>query len=153
MLMFHLWYRETPACLNVRHLLGVCEDKFVDNFITLAQQYGNGRLVRRTLLHNIDNALCPLNKHNNVFCCKPVSLKKLLKRDCLWNTVQNVLRWIIDTVNMTVHFLPHRAERLAIFLESIYTHWLEVKTCQKVAQSFRRAAINGSGTAGRPSFV
>ncbi|KAK1732369.1 hypothetical protein QTG54_016948 [Skeletonema marinoi] len=94
-------------------------DVFVDDFVALAQQCGNSRRVRRTLLHAIDDVLRPLDKFDEVQRREPVSMKKLKQGDCSWGTIKNVLGWIIDTVSMTVHLPLHRAERLAEILASI----------------------------------
>ena len=57
-------------------------DVFVDNFIGLAQQTGNSREVRQTLLHAIDDVLHPMDAHDNPHRREPVSLKKLRQGDC-----------------------------------------------------------------------
>ena len=61
---------------------------FVDNFIRIVQLHRNDRQVRQTLMHAIDDVLRPLDKDNNVYCCKLVSLKKLHKGDCSWGTIK-----------------------------------------------------------------
>ena len=94
-------------------------DVFVDDFVALAQQSGNSRRVRRTLMHAIDSVLRPLDTNDDTTRREPVSMKKLLMGDCSWGTIKNVLGWIIDTVSMTVHLPLHRAERLAEILSSI----------------------------------
>ena len=94
-------------------------DVFVDDFVALAQQSGNSRRVRRTLLHAIDDVLRPIDKLDSPQRREPVSLKKLKQGDCSWGTIKNVLGWIVDTVAMTVHLPLHRAERLAEILASI----------------------------------
>ena len=92
---------QQSPCLPTRTTPVAYVEVFVDNFVGLAQQCGNGRRVRQTLLHNIDNVLRPLDKDDIVYWRKPVFLKKLLKGDCLWDMIKNVLEWVIDTVNMT----------------------------------------------------
>ena len=32
----------------------------------------------------------------------PISVKKLKKGDCSWTTLETMLGWILDTVNMTI---------------------------------------------------
>ena len=103
---------------------------FVDDFISLAQDAGGGkkggrrgesntRRVRRLLLHGIDAVFRLLNKGDSVHRREPVSLKKLRKGDCSWATVKEVLGWIINTVDMTLHLPPRRVERLGEILASL----------------------------------
>ncbi|EJK61126.1 hypothetical protein THAOC_18432, partial [Thalassiosira oceanica] len=54
-------------------------DVFVDDFVALAQQPGNGRRVRRILMHAIDDVFRPLDELDDEFRREPISLKKLLK--------------------------------------------------------------------------
>ena len=71
------------------------------------------------MLHAIDSIIRPLSPDDNPHRREPVSLKKLRQGDCSWSTLKVMLGWIIDTVSMTVHLPPHRAERLAEILASI----------------------------------
>ena len=80
-------------------------DVFVDDFIGLAQDPHLPR-VRRTLLHTIDHVLRPVSPTDSPFRREPVSLKKLRKGDCSWDTVKVVLGWVVDTINMTIHLPP-----------------------------------------------
>ena len=91
---------------------------FVDDFVSLGQE-PNIRRVRKTLLHSIDHVFRPLTVDDSPFRREPVSLKKLRKGDCSWDTIKLVLGWIIDTVSMTIHLPPHRVERLWEILDSI----------------------------------
>ncbi len=70
-------------------------------------------------------------------------MKKLLKGDCLWGTIKNVLGWVIDTVSMTIHLPQHRAERLAAILASIpiTQKRMSVKKWHKVLGKLRLMAI------------
>jgi hypothetical protein len=106
-------------CLPTRFQPVSYVDVFVDDFVGLAQQSGNSRRVRRTLLHAIDDVLRPIDGKDGPQRREPVSLKKLKQGDCSWGTIKNVLGWIVDTVAMTVHLPLHRAERLAEILASI----------------------------------
>ena len=102
-------------------------DIFVDDFVGLAQQYhpnvvnSNARRVRRILLHAIDDVIRPLEEQDNPFRKEPVSLKKLKGGDCSWGTIKEVLGWVIDSVNMTIHLPQRRVDRLAEILNSIPT--------------------------------
>ena len=93
-------------------------DIFVDDFISLAQQ-PNLHRVRRTLLHTTDHVFRPLSAEDSAFRSEPVSLKKLRKGDCSCDTAKTTLEWVVDTVNLTIHLLPHRIERLWEILDSI----------------------------------
>ena len=46
------------------------------------------------------------------------SMKKLEQGDCSWGTIKEVLGWIIDTVNMTIHLPDRRVEQLASTLDA-----------------------------------
>jgi hypothetical protein len=93
-------------------------DVFVDDFVSLGQS-PNTRRVRKTLLHSIDHVFRPVTDDDSPFRREPVSLKKLRKGDCSWDTVKLVLGWIVDTVSMTIHLPPHRIDRLWEILNSI----------------------------------
>ena len=93
-------------------------DIFVDDFVSLAQD-PNLQRVRRTLLHTVDDVFRPLTKGDSIFRQEPVSLKKLRKGDCSWDTVKLVLGWVIDTINFTIHLPPHRVTRLWEILDGI----------------------------------
>ena len=121
---------ERDPCLPTRGgPLGTI-DVFVDDFIALAQDHkggkgrrrkrpANSRRVRRLLLHGIDDVFRPLEEADGPHRREPVSLKKLRKGDCSWSTVKEVLGWVIDTVNMTLHLPARRVERLGEILSSI----------------------------------
>jgi hypothetical protein len=134
--------RRDPSLPRRRDPVGYI-DVFVDDFVALAQQRGNSRRVRRTLLHAIDSVLRPLDAHDDATRREPVSMKKLLKGDCSWGTIKNVLGWIIDTVAMTVHLPLHRAERLAEILSSIPLSQkrTSVKKWHKVLGELRSMAL------------
>ena len=105
---------ERDPCLPVSGKPLGTVDIFVDDFIALAQEYkttkkkrrpalANSRRVRRILLHAIDDVFRPLDQADSPFRREPVSLKKLKKGDCSWSTVKEVLGWVINTVDMTIH--------------------------------------------------
>ncbi len=93
-------------------------NKFLNDFVLLGQAPNTCR-VRKTLLHAIDQVFRPLMEENSHFRREPVSLKKLRKGDCSWDTIKLVLGWIVDTASMTIHLPPHRVERLWEILDSI----------------------------------
>ena len=65
---------------------------------------------------------------------EPVSMKELLKGDCMWSTIRNVLGWIVDSVAMTISLPQHRQERLAEILASVplSQHRISTKKWHKV---------------------
>lgn len=130
-------------CLPRRRKPVAYIDVFVDDFVGLAQQYSTGRRVRRTLMHAIDSVLRPLDEFDDAARREPVSMKKLLKGDCSWGTIKNVLGWVIDTVAMTIHLPQHRAERLAEILASIpiTQKRTSVKKWHKVLGELRSMAL------------
>jgi hypothetical protein len=117
-------------------------DIFVDDFISAAQQPFLRR-VRRALMHAIDDVFRPISDGDSEFRREPVSMKKLLKGDCSWSTTKQVLGWIVDTVNMTIHLPPHRVERLAEILNSIPRRQkrTSVKKWHKVLGELRSMSI------------
>ena len=118
-------------------------DIFVDDFIGLAQETKNCRRVRRILLRAIDDVFRPNDASDSVHRREPVSLKKLRKGDCSWATVKEVLGWIIDTVNMTIHLPSRRVDRLAEILSSIPIHQkrTSVKKWHKVLGELRSMSL------------
>ena len=93
-------------------------DILVDEFISLEQDQHLWR-VRQTLLHTVNHVFCPLGNSDSSFCREPVSLKKLRKGYCIWDTVKLVLGWNIDTTNLTIHLPPHHITWLWEILNSI----------------------------------
>ena len=93
-------------------------DIFVDDFVSLGQS-PKTRRVRKTLLHSIDHVFRPVTDDDSPFRREPVSLKKLRKGECSWDTIKLVLGWLVDTVSMTIHLPPHRIDRLWEILDSI----------------------------------
>ena len=91
---------------------------FVDDFTSLAQDPCLRR-VRRSLLYVIDNVFRPVSPRDSPFRREPVSLKKLRKGDCSWDTNMEVLKWFIDTIDMTIRLPPRRVARLWEILDGI----------------------------------
>ena len=67
----------------------------------------------------IDKVFYPLSLLDKPSRREPISIKKLLKGDCSWTTVKNILGWIINTVDQTISLPRHRVERLAEILSDI----------------------------------
>ncbi len=105
-------------------------------------------------MHAIDSVLRPLDEYDDAARREPVSMKKLLKGDCSWGTIKNVLGWVIDTVSMTIHLPKHRAERLAEILASIPITQKRacVKKWHKVLGELRSMAIALPGARARHLF-
>ena len=123
-------------------------DVFVDDFIGLCQgSPARRRLVRRVLLHAVDDVLAQPNldePHRQ----EAVSLKKLLKGDGAWDTRKLILGWIIDTYRRTIELPPHRHARLQEIFDSLKGRTrISTKKWQKVIGELRfmSLAIPGSG--------
>ena len=67
----------------------------------------------------IDQVFRPLDPLDDSYCTEPISVKKLRKGDCSWDTCKTVLGWVIDTVQMTIELPEHRVQRLGEILVSI----------------------------------
>ena len=88
-------------------------DVYVDDFISLVQ--GNARrrtMVRRHLMHTIDEIFAPLAADAPPLMQEPMSVKKFKKGDGAWATRKIVLGWLIDTVARTLCLPTHRYDRL-----------------------------------------
>ena len=94
-------------------------DVFMDNFIALGQIKGTCHHVQNVLMQAIDQGFCPLDVSNDPYCTEPISLKKLCKGDCSWETCKTVLGWIINTVEMTIKLPEHRIQCLGDILAPI----------------------------------
>ena len=102
-------------------------DVFVKNFIGLAQEHLSKLLqklkysccIHHILLCAIDDVFRPNDKTNSHFRQEPVLLKKLRKGDCIWCTVKEILGWVINTMNLTIHLPQRHVERLGKILTSI----------------------------------
>lgn len=88
-------------------------DVYVDDFIGLVQ--GNARrrtMVRRHLMHTIDEIFTPLSADAPATMQEPMSVKKFKKGDGAWATRKIVLGWLLDTVARTLCLPAHRYDRL-----------------------------------------
>ena len=95
-------------------------DVFVDDFLVLAQgDQDHLDQVRSTLMHAVDLVFRPLDGEDSPSRSEPISVKKLMKGDCTWDTCKVVLGWLIDTVAQTIQLPIHRVQRLAEILASI----------------------------------
>ena len=61
----------------------------------------------------------PLDRQDTKQCKEVLSIKKLEARDCSWSTCQTMLKWIVDSVNMTVTLPPYCVARLKEIIVSI----------------------------------
>ena len=74
------------------------------------------RCIKQALLHAMDKVFRPLDPDNNPHQKEPALVKKLLKRDGMWDTQKIILGWILSTINDTIKFPPHRVARLNAIL-------------------------------------
>ena len=118
-------------------------DVFVDDFIAICQGETQKSHVRRHLLHTVDNVFRPNDFYDNAFRKDPVSLKKLRKGDVSWNTVKDVLGWVIDTTSLTIHLPDHRIQRLGKILDSVPATQkrLSVKKWHQILGELRSMAL------------
>ena len=80
----------------------------MDDFLRLAQGPSHHRHhVRRTVFHALDKVIRPLDRQNAKQCKKILLIKKLDAGDSSWSTFQILLRWIVDSINMTITLLTH----------------------------------------------
>ena len=91
----------------------------MDNFIALGQTKGTCHRVRNILMPAIDQVFHPLDVTDDPYRTEPISLKKLCKGDCSWETCKTVLGWIINTVEMAIKLPEHCIQRLGDILGSI----------------------------------
>jgi hypothetical protein len=95
-------------------------DVYVYDFIGVVQ--GNlkrRQRVKRALLHALDKVVRGVDELDSPHCQEPASLKKLLKGDATWATRNDVLGWVLDTIEKTLELPAHRIERLQEILDSI----------------------------------
>ena len=119
-------------------------DVFVDDFIALCQGNKVTRSnVRSTLLHAVDSIFRPNDFYDSIHRREPISLKKLRQGDASWNTVKQVLGWVINTSSMTIHLPPHRVDRLNSILSSIPLHQkrLSIKKWHKTLGELRSMSL------------
>ena len=96
-----------------------CVNVFMDDFITLGQTKNMCHRVRNVLMQAMNQVFRPLGDQDGAFCSEPISVKKLRKGDCSWETCKTVLGWIINAVQMTIQLTQHRVQHLGVILASI----------------------------------
>ena len=95
-------------------------DVFVDYLIGLVQGPRNQRRhVRRTLLHALDKVFRPLDRQDTKQRKEVLSLKKLDAGDCSWSMCQALLRWIVESINMTITLPPNQVAGLEAIVSAI----------------------------------
>ena len=94
-------------------------DVFMDDFIAMGQTQNTCRKVRNVLMEAIDQVFCTLDAQDDPYCTEPISVKKVCKGDCSWDTCKTVLGWIIGTVQMTITLPEHRVQQLGEILAFI----------------------------------
>ena len=118
-------------------------DVYVDDFTCLCQ--GNRRrrtVVRRILLHVIDEILSPLDPARAHIHKEASSVKKLRKGDAYWATRKIFLGWLIDTLRQTIELPAHRYERLKEIFDSLrHKKRTSIKVWQQVLGELRSMAL------------
>jgi hypothetical protein len=131
-------------------------DVFVDDFIGLCQgDVPKRNVVRRVLLHSLDEVFRPLEPSDNPHRKEPASEKKLLQGDGHWETRKTVLGWVIDTLAMTIELPEHRRDRLRTILASIKPtqQRTSVRKWQQLLGELRSMAIAIPGCKGLFSWM
>ena len=126
-------------------------DVFVDDFLGLAQGPRHRRRhVRRTLFHALDKVFRPLDRQDTKQRKEVLSMKKLEAGDCSWSTCHTMLRWIVDSVNMTITLPPHHVARLKEIVSSIPStqHSVGVDKWHRVLSKLRLMALALPGDRG-----
>jgi hypothetical protein len=126
-------------------------DVFVDNFIAMCQgSTQQQQLVRRVLLHSLDNILCSLEPGDNPHRSEPASTKKLAQGDEYWETRKTVLGWVLDMVAMTIKLPAHCRDHLQAILASIPSTQKRrsVRKWQQILGELRSMAIAIPGSHG-----
>ena len=115
----------------------------MDDLCSLVQ--GNKRrrrIVRRILMHAIDEVLQPLDPALAHIHKEPTSTKKLLQGDGHWDNTKVLLGWLIDTVRQTIHLPQLRYERLCqIFSDLRGTSRVSLKIWCKVLGELRSMVV------------
>ena len=95
-------------------------DVFVDDLLGLAQgPWHRRRHVHRTLFHTLNKVFWYLDRQDTKQRKEVLLLKKLEAGYCSWSTCQNMIGWIVDSVNMMITLPPHRVAQLKEIVSSI----------------------------------
>ena len=95
-------------------------DIFVDDVLGITQgNKARREIVKRALLHSLNNVLRPLSPTELPTCQDSASLKKMKHGDSTWATQKNLLGWVIDSVRGTIHLPQHRVTRLTTMLQEV----------------------------------
>lgn len=95
-------------------------DVYMDDYLMLGQgNHSRLRQLRSTLMTAIDSVFRPLDEQDSSHRQEPISIKKLQKGDCSWNTTKLALGWLLNTEAMTLTLPLHRSQRLCEILSSI----------------------------------
>lgn len=88
-------------------------DVYMDDFISLVQgSRRRRRMVRRILMHAVEEVFCTPSPTEGPQHQHPLSVKKMTQGDASWETLKVVLGWLIDSVRQTIELPPHRVLRL-----------------------------------------
>jgi len=130
-------------------------DVYMDDFMGMAQ--GNARrrrMVRRILLHAIEDVFRPVSDADGPNEKAPQSIKKMLQGDASWETLKVILGWLIDTVRQTIRLPSHRVARLLdIFSELREARRVSITRWQQVLGELRSMLIAIPGGRGLFSIL
>jgi hypothetical protein len=96
-----------------------------------------------------------LGSGGNTHRQEPTSVKKMRKCDATWTTMNIILRWILDTVHLTVEIPAHRVARLFELLDSVPTHQrhVSIKKWQHLVGELRSTILAVPGGQGMFIFL
>lgn len=105
-------HMQRDPCLPYTNSPTAYIDVFVDDFIALAQTRHSRNYVRNTLMNAIDEVFRPLSPLDHFGRQELISIKKLMKKDCSWETQKVLLGWVVNTISQTIHLPDHRIQNL-----------------------------------------
>jgi hypothetical protein len=116
----------------------------VDDFSGMVQgNPGHRQHVKHIFLSSLDEVLRQLDNQDNVHRQELASVKKVLKGDATWVTLNIVLGWLLDSYTITIQLTPNRVARLFEILDSIAPkqHHTTVNKCKKLLGELRSMVL------------
>ncbi|KAL7535679.1 hypothetical protein ACHAXR_009955 [Thalassiosira sp. AJA248-18] len=117
---------------------------YVDDFIQLAQTSDRNALLHcsRALLHGIHSVFPPLDitSHSGE---DPISLKKMLEGEGLWEVRKEILGWIMDGATRCIELAEKKQKAILLELKTILRmkHGVPFNRFEKIVGKLRHAAI------------
>jgi hypothetical protein len=123
---------------------------YVDDFIACTDNVSQTQLLKlsRAMLHGIHTVFAPptVTGHNGG---DPISEKKLDKLEGLWQTVKEILGWILDGANHTICLPPDKVQKITQLLRRTNKQTkVRLNDFQKLAGVLHHAAYGMPGGRG-----